>query len=1123
MSSEDEREVLLRLYRHMSLARRSDEAERDLVRRGDANFHLACSGHEAMAAFGEVLTDADWLHLHYRDKALMIARGLPVERWAHALLNTSESCSHGRQMAPFVSDPGRHVLAQNIPVGNHALQAVGVAAAVKDRPGRPIVLCTMGDGATQEGEVLEAIAEVVRRGLPVLFVVEDNGYAISTPTAGRTFYSLPGAGGAATSVFGLTIERCDGRDPVSLTRRATELVARVRESRQPALAVATFERLSSHTNADDERVYRSDSERRRAREQGDPLPRLAGYLVDTLGVHPDALARIDAEVDSETSRAVSAALRAEDPAPVFTAKSPAPEAWGRNLGPEPTSDAPVRTMVEAIRDVLRDRLASDERVCLIGQDIDDPKGDVFGVTRGLGTSFPGRVENAALAESTIVGTAIGRALAGQRPVAFVQFADFLPVAFNQIASELGSIYWRTNGGWSCPVVLMVACGAFRPGLGPFHAQTYESVLSHVPGLDVVMPSNAEDAAGLLQAAFAGDRPTVFLYPKSLLNDPDRGAAIDPATVLVAPGSARHLRRGDGLTLVTWGSTVRQAEQAADAIVAQSGIGVDLIDLRTLSPWDADTVCESARRTGRLIVVHEDNLTCGFGAEVVATVAERIKSPVVCRRVARADTYVPCHFGNQLEVLPSYARIVSTAAEVLGLDLDWKAEATERSHTSNTGNRQTILAHGPSPADETVRVVAWLARPGDTVAPGQAIAEMEADKAVFELVAPTAGRIVESIAAPGVAVRVGEPLLTFESRDLTPEARSRLSREVIRTPRLTRRTNSGARSDASRSLLARVGIAAPSVALGSRIVSNDEIVAHIPGRTGDDIVKRTGIRNRRRLAEGETALSLAVSAAREALARDEHGGLDRIDALICCTTTPQLITPSMACLILHDLCAGGPVREIPAHDVIAACCGYLYALSAAYDFTRSRPGARVLVVSAEALSTVCDPTDFDTAPIFGDAATATIVSGPSALPDRPFGLLHRPVTSARGEPGKILRVPAAGTGQSIHMNGLQVYSEAVRQMIAHLKRACDEAGVEPNALDLIVPHQANARIIDDVRRRLGVPPERMAVELGEVGNTSSSSIPLVLAGLAGHESSPKRVGLTAFGGGYTFAAGILELS
>ncbi len=1108
-------EILLRLYRWMTLARAIDQVEADLVTRSEAFFHLPSTGHEGNAALAPSLLPQDWLHLHYRSKALLVARGVPLEDFFHNLLCTRDSQSAGRQMSPFMSDPGRRILSQNIPVGNHALQAVGVAAELKRAGGAPghgpIVVCSLGDGGSQQGEVLEAIAEAVRVKLPVLFFIEDNGYAISTRTEGNTFYSLPARYDRPESLFGLPLHRLDGRDPAGCLQPLARIVGWVRESRAPGIVIFEVERLGNHTNADDERVYRSAAERDQARQCGDPLNRIVQFLC-LRGVSEQDLEKIASESRREVEAGAERALGAEDPEAVLTSKAEYQFVTREALG---NGEGPRLTMLEAIREVLRQRLESDSRVTLLGQDIEDPKGDVFGVTRGLSTAFPGRVVNSALSESLIVGTSIGRALAGGRPVAFIQFADFLPQAFNQIYSELGSIFWRSAGGWNCPAILMVACGGYRPGLGPFHSQTLESVLAHVPGIDVVMPSTAADAAGLLQAAFDSPRPTVFLYPKVCLNDRDRAASIEIAPHRVGIGQARTLRPGDDLTLVAWGSTVPVCERAVDALAqAALGLGIDLIDLRSISPWDRMAVRDSVRRTGKLVIVHEDNRTCGFGAEVIADVIEAVDGPIQVRRVARPDTYVPCHFASQLETLPSLQGILAAIAELLDLDVRWETAPKAPS----MGETLIVKALGASPADQTIRVVEWKVAPGDHVKPGQFLAELEADKALYPLSAQASGTVRSLMVAEGLPVRPGTPILELHLDEPALQRRQR-SGEESRLQRITRKAE-GFRRRYSRAVEGLGQLSHIAVAQGSRIVTNDNLAAAFPGKTPDDIFTRTGIASRRWMADDESVLGMAIAAARSALEADELSVSD-LDGLICCTTTPPAVTPSLACTILAALCQGTSRREVPAFDLFAACTGYLYALTCAFDMIRTQPTARILIVTAEGMSRATDPDDFDTVILFGDAATATIVCGPDAK-CRPFARFHRPIVSAKGEPGRIVRVPLPGTGY-FGMEGLHLYVEAVRSMTAMLQKACEAEGVAVGDLSLIVPHQANGRIMSNLGMLLGLPSDRIASNIAWTGNTSSSSIPLCLADYRRRGPLPPgKIGLTAFGGGLTFGAALLEV-
>jgi 2-oxoisovalerate dehydrogenase E1 component len=754
-------------------------------------------------------------------------------------------------------------------------------------------------------------------------------------------------------------------------------------------------------------------------------------------------------------------------------------------------------------------------VSLLGEDLEDPKGDIFGLTRGLSRDFPGRVINSALSEATIVGVAIGRALAGERPVAFLQFADFIPLAFNQIHSELGSLHWRTAGAWPCAAIVMAASGAYRPGLGPFHAQTLESVLAHVPGIDVLMPSDPADAAGLLNAAFESGRPTIFLYPKALLNDRDLATAVPVARHVAPIGRARPVRRGGHLTMVSWGGTVGLCRRAAEHLEAV-GVGVDLLDLRSISPWDRDGVIASARRTGRLLVVHEDNLTCGFGAEVLAAAAEAVGPGLHGRRVTRPDTFLPCHFPNQLEILPSLRGILGAAADLVGLELAWDAAP------ARDGDEDMIVvkAIGSSPADQSVTVVSWRIRPGDEVHAGQAIAELEADKAVFELSAPVRGRIESILVPEGRPVRVGTDLLRLNSRGECARP-SRLRPERSASPRLRRRqvmASSDGAANVARSGSAWVGLSAPSVATGSDRLANEQLVAEFPGTTEAEIIRRTGVEVRCRASPRESAVGLAVDACRLALARAALS-LQDIDALICSTTTPPFLTPSTACLILHALCERSGPHEIPAFDLNAGCAGFLYALASAFDMVQSRPEARVLVVTTDVMSRAIDPRDRDAVALFGDAASATLLMG-LAAGARAWAGLHRPVLSARGEDGRLIRLGGPGPGW-LRMAGREAAEEAAARMGPILAHACDEAVLVPDELRFVVPHLPTELVAAGLRNALGLDPSRVFGRIGRTGYAGSTALPLGLSELAREGHLPGPVGLVGFGGGFAYGAAILR--
>lgn len=1130
---------LVDLYWSIATAREMDRAEMELVQQGMAFFHVSGAGHEASAALARHLHEDDWLHLHYRDKALALARGIPIDEFFGGLLARHGSHSMGRQMSAHFSHAKARILSLVGPVGNNALQAVGVAAAVIDQCGHPIVVCSVGDGTTQEGEFLEAVAEAVRRRVPVLFLIHDNHYSISTITKGQTFFDLPTR--EASEFYGLTLHRVPGEDCEAADALFAGLVSAMRRDRLPRIAILCAERLSDHTNADDQSRYRDATEITHGAEKRDPIPSLENRLID-LGLEPSEIASIRDSIKIRVREAVDCALERQDPVASFNAKAPLPKEQFARSEYRGDQSRPRLTMREAINAVLRHRLTSDNRVFLFGQDIEDPKGDVFGVTQGLSTAFPNRVKNAPLAESTIVGTCIGRSLAGQRPVAFIQFADFLPLAYNQIASELGSILWRTDGAWRCPVILMITCGGYRPGLGPFHSQTLESVAAHVPGVDVVMPSSAADAAGLLNAAFDSERPTLFFYPKSCLNLSDRSTSADVERQHVPLGKARSLRSGRDLTLVTWGNTIAQALRAADNL-ASADISVDVLDLRSISPWDEDAVVTSAERTGRLVVVHEDNMTCGFGAEVIATVCEKAKHPIRSRRIARSDTYVPFHFGNQLEVLPSFKRILEVCSDLADVDVTWERQ------TEDGTSGSFIRAIGSGPADESVDVVRLNVNPGDTVVQGQIVAEVEATKSVVEVVATIAGTVAELCVREGDRVLVGAPLLRLTPQTVSAVKRFPKTDEDHGVPRLRRReaaTNASHfrvhrhRSGPSAKVespengrqatfnqqdggTTKMNIAGfflkPTAVLGSRSVETASIAAEIPGWTPEDAVKRTGIATRRWACNGDDVVSMAIQAAQKLL-QSLSGAAPPITAVICSTTTPREASPSVACQVATAMSSLGCLSEnYFAFDFNAACSGFLYGLRIAADIQRRATNGSVLLITSEVASHMLDPADAATVFLFGDASTATLVTGEPIKEVKRCIAYAAPVCASLPDPDTAIHLPCLGTAKYLRMDGIAVARTAYKGMSKAVRRAAEESQLKIADLANLVPHPGSQRILQNVANDLGLPVSRVLTTLADTGNTSSSSIPLALEHFWEQLPAAQPFAMTAFGAGFTAAATI----
>jgi len=1069
----------LEIYRPMVASRYTDHLQSAAAQRGEVFFYIPSSGHEASAALAPHLIAADWLHLHYRDRALAYARGVTYETVFYGLFGKAESNSAGRRMPAFPCDRSLNIMSTPTLVGSNALQAVGVASSIKADEGNPFVLVSVGDGATQQGDFFEAVAEAVRSNLPVLFLIEDNRFALSTLTKGNTFYSLPD--GEADTFLGLPIHRVDGSDAVPTFEKFEEIVSNLRETRSPQIVVFNVERLQSHTNADDQTTYRTEADLQHAMDNADPCANLRTQLLES-GIAEEQLKAIESEVQEQVDSAFHTARKGTTPRPVFDAKKPLPEPRTEYTG---TAEDRTLSMLEAMRETLKARLSKDPKTTLLGQDIEDPKGDVFGLTRGLSQTFPEQVSNAALAESTILGVSTGQALAGGHPVAFMQFSDFLPVAYNLILSEIGAMYWRTNGQWETPMLIMSISGGYRPGLGPYHAQTMEAICAHIPGVDVFMPSTASDAAGLLNAIFESGRPSVFLFPKSLINDRSNTTSTDVEKQYVPIGKARIARTGQDLTLVGWGGTMPICERTAEAL-AETGINAEVIDLRTIFPWDEETVLASAKKTGKLIIVHEDNQTCGMGAEIAATIAEKAGDAVQIARVTRPDTYIPYDFACQIEVLPSFKRTLSTCCKMLDIDLRWNKPVEDEAGTV------TVKAIGSSPSDETITITSLPISEGDPIAEGDLLASVEADKATMDITAPVGGTVAELLAEEGDTLTVGTPMLKIssdEAAQLKP-----LTKEDPGTPVMERKRVVEAATPAAQSLKPKASIFISNIAtvFGSRHLTNEELLQGHGEWDSEAIRKRTGIENRYWIDGDENVLTLAVQAARDLLEKEQLHISD-IGAIICSTGTPLIMTPSLACSVLRELSPEKGEVLMQAHDVNAACSGYMYALQSAFDFLTNAPDKKVLVITAETLSPMVNHDDQKTMALFGDAATASLVS----CEQRPGDIgvkLSRPFLSATGVDEKVLYVPNMGSGEVIEMEGLTVFKLAVRKMIDMLDNACKERNITVDDLDMIVPHQANERIIEAIRRTIECPPEKMFNHIRKYGNTSSNTIPIALTAL-----------------------------
>jgi 2-oxoisovalerate dehydrogenase E1 component len=677
-----EPEQLIRIYRLMYLSRRTDDREILLKRQQKIFFQVSGAGHEALlVAAGMALKPGyDWFYPYYRDRAICLTLGVTVEDMLlQSVGAAADPASGGRQMPSHWSNPDLHIVSQSSSVTTQCLQAVGCAEAgryLATHPGAAdqrqgdysqfkathfhgdeVTYVSLGEGATSEGEFWEAMSSASSMRLPVLFVVEDNGYAISVPVNVNT----PG-GNISQLVANFPnffFAEVDGTDPVESYAAFTQAVKHCRSGKGPAFVHGHVIRQYAHSFSDDEGLYRSEAERQREAAL-DPLPKLQMRLLRDGILDPAAINRLEQEVDEEVRIASERVLRAALPEissierHVYSEDlNPASEAFARPA--VQTSDAQERTMADLINTCLKDEMKRDPRIVMFGEDVADTsldeelrqglvkgKGGVFRLTAGLQKEFGAdRVYNARLAEADIIGRATGMATRGLKPVVEIQFFDYIWPAMHQLRNELSLLRWRSNGTYSAPLVIRVAIGGYLTGGSVYHSQCGESIFTHTPGIRVVFPSNALDANGLLRTAIRCDDPVLFFEHKRLYRETYGRAAYPGADFAIPFGKANLVRSGKDLTVITYGAVVPRALRAAQQASSELGLEVDLIDLRTLNPYDWDAIATSVKKTGRVIVAHEDMLSWGYGAEIAARIAEELfdwlDAPV--KRVAAMDTFV----------------------------------------------------------------------------------------------------------------------------------------------------------------------------------------------------------------------------------------------------------------------------------------------------------------------------------------------------------------------------------------------------------------------------------------------------------------------------------------------------
>src|SRR5580693_2380609 len=678
------REDLIRAYRAMYMARRLDDREILLKRQNRIYFQISGAGHEAIqAAAGLVLRPGhDWFYLYYRDRALSLMLGVTAEQTLLGSVGAAaDPNSGGRQMPSHWSSPELHIVSGSSPTGSQFVQAAGCAQAYRylDPSSDEVTLASSGEGATSEGEFWESLNAACLERLPLVYLIQDNGYAISVPVENQT-----AGGNIARLVSGFpNLKRIevDGTDFMASYQAMSEAVAYARERKGPALVHATVTRPYSHSLSDDERLYKTKAERA-AEEARDPNIKFPEWLVSEGILDRQALQLIIHEVDQEIQQATDLVLRAEPPAKdsaLLYLYSDKTDPASAEFEAEPDFAGDPRTMVDEINLTLNEEMRRDSRVIVFGEDVADcsreaslaevkGKGGVFKATAGLQIKFGSeRCFNSPIAEAAIVGRATGFATRGLKPVAEIQFFDYIWPAMMQIRDELATLRWRSNNGFSAPMVIRVPIGGYLQGGAIYHSQCGEVIFTHIPGLRVVMPSNALDACGLLRTAIRSDDPVLFLEHKKLYREPYNRSPHPGPDYTIPFGKAKIVKAGQSLTVITYGALVQKMLQAALQLEQRyPDKSVEVIDLRTLAPYDWDAIRTSVEKTNRVMVAHEDVLSFGYGAELAARIAnelfQNLDAPV--GRVGALDTWVGYNPQLEYEILPQVENLVAEAERLL---------------------------------------------------------------------------------------------------------------------------------------------------------------------------------------------------------------------------------------------------------------------------------------------------------------------------------------------------------------------------------------------------------------------------------------------------------------------------
>jgi 2-oxoisovalerate dehydrogenase E1 component len=658
---------LIHSYKSMLSTRFTDDRIDTLIKQGKATFLISGSGHEAIqvAMAMAMKPGKDWIFTYYRDNAIGTALGItPTQIFQHIMGKATDSFTGGRQMPMHLGSKSLRMPTASSPTGTQYLQAVGAALSAVYRKTDEVVYVGGGEGSTSEGEFFEAINWSARAKLPVIFVIQNNRFAISVPieqqTAGGSVYKV------CAGFEGLHRYHIDGTNFMESYATAKEAVRLARAGEGPSLIYADVVRLRSHSASDMQEKYRNKEEIEQDRLK-DPIVRMERFLIEKKILSESEISEIRKELVDSVAQTAEEVYKEPNPDAANIEKylfCPPEEQTKIKYEASIPSGAPI-VMVDAINHALHEEMEKNTSMIIYGEDIEDAKGGVFSATKGLSTKYgTKRVFNSPLAEASIVGTAVGAALTGLKPVIEIQFADYIYPAMMQIRNELAMYRYRSNNMNSCPVTIRVACGGYIGG-GHYHSQNIEVLFAKTPGIYIAYPSNAADAKGLLKTACQLKDPVMFLEHKFLYRQGYAKSPEPDADYYIPFGKASIKKEGNDLTIVTYGAMVEKALRASREL-EKKGYGVEVIDIRTIVPFDIETVLKSVKKTGKVIVFHEDTKFLGFGAEIASEIAEKafeyLDAPV--KRVAGLHIHIPFHPNLEKTALPQDDWILKASEELL---------------------------------------------------------------------------------------------------------------------------------------------------------------------------------------------------------------------------------------------------------------------------------------------------------------------------------------------------------------------------------------------------------------------------------------------------------------------------